>query len=142
MPFFGVKCDKFLYTPTTLTVYPSSMLFWEWHNLQKKLGIQFLQENGDFVWRVSECEELVGLIAERWSYWIVLNIITDRYLYGHQKLSLIYIIECLAFSWANARFYIDFILRVLRKFPKPWTCCWVYRNIVKYWLLEPLKKIQ
>ena len=52
-------CDKFLYTPTTPTGYPSSMLFWEWHNLQKKLGLQFLQEDADFVWRVSECEELV-----------------------------------------------------------------------------------
>ena len=39
----------------------------EWDTIpRKKPGNQILQEDGDFVWRVSDCEELAGVTYYSW----------------------------------------------------------------------------
>ena len=63
MPIIGVKCDKFVtksQAPTTPTGYPPISLFRERDNPPKKSMQQCFTRIGDFTWRVSDCEELVG----------------------------------------------------------------------------------
>ena len=66
MPIFGVKYDKFVtmsQEPTIPYGIPPFIVFWDRDNPQNKYPCKnVLQECENFTWRVTDCEELVGIL--------------------------------------------------------------------------------
>ena len=69
MPIIGIKCDKFVtksQAPTTpYGVPPYFVILRETQSLEKISWQRVITRIVDFTWRVSDCEELVGMTHRR-----------------------------------------------------------------------------